>query len=169
MWHFWSKVLFLEFVINEKNFGCSYVVMYPTSNVRFLMSLQPGYSLKQLILLQNKLKKNKQSLLQFLPWFIITIHLSFHLTHNPRYWMPNAGLTERQDIRQFKHQRNWIQLSLVTDWWLYSYLHIFKVLLCPSGKFFLHSRLQQRLKHNKEKMQKGKCQDKTWKQIHICR
>ena len=44
-------------MINEKNFGCSYVVLYPTSNVQFLMSLQPGYSLKELILLQNKLKK----------------------------------------------------------------------------------------------------------------
>jgi hypothetical protein len=58
MWYFWSKVLFLEFMINEKNFGSFYnVILHLTSNVQFLMSLRLGYSLKQLILLQNKLKK----------------------------------------------------------------------------------------------------------------
>lgn len=57
MWYFWSKVLFLEFMINEKNFGSSYVILHLTSNVQFLMSLQLGYSLKQLIVLQNKLNK----------------------------------------------------------------------------------------------------------------
>lgn len=57
MWYFWSKVLFLEFMINEKNFGSSYVILHLTGNVQFLMSLQLSYSLKQVILLQNKLKK----------------------------------------------------------------------------------------------------------------
>lgn len=44
-------------MINEKNFGSSYVILHLTGNVQFLMSLQLSYSLKQVILLQNKLEK----------------------------------------------------------------------------------------------------------------